>query len=38
MNARNQPVKVGSLLDEIKSATKSNCVAARRGGKQLEKS
>jgi len=29
-------VKVGSLLDETGRATESNCVAARRGGKQLE--
>lgn len=35
-NAQNQPVKVGSPLDETRGATESNCVAVRRAGKQLE--
>jgi hypothetical protein len=36
VKVRNQPVRVGLLLDETRSRTESNCVTVRWGGKQLE--
>ena len=36
VKVRNQPVRVGLLLDETRSRTESNCVTVRWDGKQLE--